>query len=182
MVNFPGPIGEQEVCYIPHPETRTLPKSIGAKAVSVHGCFPPHVMRLMKAMLESGLYSEEPVTISGAQTNPLKAMQEMLIQLPESRQNPIWAYGLVVEVLGKQNGRSLRVRLWNQHPSQDVWGGSAAYYKNIAIPLSIGVQMIARGDISVKGVVPPEIAIDPQIFFSELEKRGITIHEHLEEG
>ncbi|NIV30086.1 MAG: hypothetical protein GWN58_11480, partial [Anaerolineae bacterium] len=46
MVNFPGPIGEQEVYYIPHPETRTMPQSLGAKAVSVHGCFPPHAMRL----------------------------------------------------------------------------------------------------------------------------------------
>lgn len=180
-VDFPGPIGEQEVCYIPHPETRTLPNSLGAKAVSVHGCFPPHVMRLMKAMLESGLYSEEPVTIASTQTNPLKAMQEMLIQLPESQQNPLWAYGLVVEVFGKRNGHSLRVKLWNRHPSQEVWGGSAAYYKNIAIPLSIGVQMITRGDISHRGVVPPETAIDPQIFFVELEKRGIIIHEHIEE-
>jgi saccharopine dehydrogenase-like NADP-dependent oxidoreductase len=38
-VRFPGPIGEQETCYIPHPETRTLPHSLGARAVSVHGCF-----------------------------------------------------------------------------------------------------------------------------------------------
>ena len=55
MVNFPGQIGEQEVCYIPHPETRTMPKSLGANAVSVRGCFPPHAMRLAKSMLESGL-------------------------------------------------------------------------------------------------------------------------------
>jgi len=34
-----------------------MPKSLGAKAVSVHGCFPPHAMRLAKAMLEAGLYS-----------------------------------------------------------------------------------------------------------------------------
>jgi saccharopine dehydrogenase-like NADP-dependent oxidoreductase len=69
-VNFPGPIGEQEVCYIPHPETRTMPKSLGAKAVSVHGCFPPRVMELAKIMLEFGLYNEEPVTIKGIETNP----------------------------------------------------------------------------------------------------------------
>ena len=68
MVTFPGQIGEQEVCYIPHPETRTMPKSLGAKAVSVQGCFPPHAMRLAKAMLESGLYSEEPITINGVET------------------------------------------------------------------------------------------------------------------
>jgi saccharopine dehydrogenase-like NADP-dependent oxidoreductase len=29
-IDFPGQIGEQEVCYIPHPETRTMPKTLGS--------------------------------------------------------------------------------------------------------------------------------------------------------
>ena len=73
-ITFPGEIGEQEICYIPHPETRTMPKSLGAKKVSVRGCFPPHAMRLAKAMLESGLYSEEPITVMGVETNALEMM------------------------------------------------------------------------------------------------------------
>lgn len=181
-VNFPGPIGEQEVCYIPHPETRTFPKTLGAKSVSVRGCFPPHAMRLAKAMLESGLYGGEPVTVKGVETTPFDALYEILLQVPESKQTPLWAYGLVVQVFGKREGRDIKVTLWNRHPPQDEWGGEAAYYKNIAIPLSIGAVMIARGDVEVTGVVPPEVAIDPGIFFSELEKRGITIYERIEIG
>jgi len=180
-VNFPGPIGEQEVCYIPHPETRTLPGSLKAKAVSVHGCFPPHAMRLGKALLESGLYSEEPITVKGVQVTPFEMMYELLLQLPESKQTPLWAYGLVVEVYGKRDGRDVKITYWNRHPPQEEWGGPAAYYKNIAIPLSVGAQMIARGDVKVRGVVPPDTAIDPAIFFSELRKRGIEIHERVEE-
>ncbi len=181
LMNFPGPIGEQEVYYIPHPETRTMPQSLGARAVSVHGCFPPRVMRLTKAMLESGLYSQEPITVKGMQTTPFEMMYELLIQLPESKENPLWAYGLVVEVLGSREGRDVKVTLWNRHPPQEEWGGQAAYYKNIAIPLSVGAQMIARGDIKARGVVPPEAAIDPSVFFSELQQRGLEIHERVEE-
>ena len=180
MVTFPGPIGEQEVYYIPHPETRTMPESLGAKAVSVHGCFPPHAIRLAKAMLESGLFSEEPVTLKGIQTTPFDALYELLLQVPESKQTPLWAYGLVVEVYGQREGRDVKVKLWNHHPPQEEWGGRAAYYKNIAIPLSIGAQMIGRGDVEARGVVPPETAIPPDIFFAELAKRGIEIHERLE--
>ncbi len=73
------------------------------------------------------------------------------------------------------------MRLWNRHPPQEEWGGKAAYYKNIAIPLSIAAQMIARGDVEARGVVPPETAIDPEIFFAELARRGIRIHEQVEE-
>lgn len=180
-VNFPGPIGEQEVCYIPHPETRTMPKSLEARSVSVRGCFPPHVMRLVKALQESGFYSEEPVTVKGIQTTPLELMHELLIRLPESKQNPLWAYGLLVEVYGRRDGREVKITLWNRHPPQEEWGGSAAYYKNIAIPLSIGAQMIARGDVPHQGVVPPETALDPSIFIAELARRRIEIHEKIEE-
>lgn len=179
-VAFPGPIGEQEVCYIPHPETRTMPDSLGAKAVSVRGCFPPHAMALAKSMLESGLYSEDPIVVKGLETTAFDLMFELLLQAPESKETPLWAYGLVVDVFGKQNGRDVKIRLWNRHPPQETWGGKAAYYKNIAIPLSIGAQMMARGDVGVRGVVPPETALDPDIFFVELNKRGIEIHEEFE--
>jgi len=180
-VNFPGPIGEQETCYIPHPETETMPKSLKAKAVSVHGCFPPHAMRLAKAMLESGLYSEKTVTVNGVESTPLAIMYELLYQLPECKQTPLWAYGLLVEVSGKKKNSHAKVTLWNRHPPQEQWGGMAAYYKNIAIPLSIGAQMISRGDVQHRGVIPPETALDPEIFFTELARRKIEIHQQTEE-
>jgi lysine 6-dehydrogenase len=180
-VNFPGPIGEQEVCYIPHPETRTMPKSLGAKSVSVRGCFPPHAMRLAKAMLESGLYSEEKITVKGIETTAFEMMFDILLALPESKETPLWAYGLVVEVFGQKDGRRVKHTLWNRHPPEEEWGGKAAYYKNIAIPLSIGVQMIARGDVPLRGVIPPETAIDPDLFFAELARRRIEIHETIQE-
>ena len=180
-VDFPGPIGEQEVCYIPHPETVTMPKSLGAKRVSVQGCFPPRAMRLARAMLDHGLYSEKSVTVKGIETTPLEMMHELLIQLPESKQTPLWAYGLVVEVYGKRDGRDVKVTLWNRHPPQEQWGGPAAYYKNIGIPWSIGVQMMARGDVTHRGVIPPETALDPNVFIVELARRRIEVHEKIEE-
>ena len=181
QVNFPGPIGEQEVCYIPHPETRTMPESLGAKAVSVHGCFPPHAMRLARAMLESGLYGEEKIVVKDVETTAFEMMFELLLRVPESKETPLWAYGLLVEVFGKKEGRNLKLTYWNRHPPQEEWGGQAAYYKNIAIPLSIGAQMIAGGDVKERGVVPPETAIDPEVFFAELARRRIEIHERVEE-
>jgi saccharopine dehydrogenase-like NADP-dependent oxidoreductase len=130
-------------------------------------------------MLESGLYSEKPITIKGVETNALEMMHEILLAIDESKETPLWAYGLVVDVIGKKNGNDIKVRLWNRHPPMEEWGGKAAYYKNIAIPLSIGGEMIARGDVAVKGVIPPEAALDPDLFIAELAKRGVTIHEEI---
>ncbi|MFN2159551.1 MAG: saccharopine dehydrogenase family protein [Anaerolineales bacterium] len=179
LVSFPGQIGEQEVCYIPHPETRTMPKTLGAKAVSVKGCFPPHAMRLAKSMLESGLYSEEPIRVKGIETTAFEMMHEILLALPETKQTPLWAYGLVVDVIGIRKGEKITIRHWSEHPPMEEWGGKAAYYKNIAIPLSIGAQMIACGDIREKGVLAPESVLEPGIFFAELEKRGIRVDQEI---
>jgi len=176
-VDFGGQIGVQETYYIPHPETRTMPKSLGAKRVSVHGCFPPHAMRLAKAMLESGLYSDQPVEIKGIKSTPFDIMYDLLLAVPETKQTPVWAYGLVVDVIGRRDGRATKIRFWTEHPPQEEWGGQAAYYKNIAIPLSVGAQMIADGEVNVTGVVPPEIAYDPGRFFEELGRRGIVVHQ-----
>jgi saccharopine dehydrogenase-like NADP-dependent oxidoreductase len=181
MINFPGQIGEQEVCYIPHPETKTMPRTLGAKRVSVRGCFPPQAMRIGKVMLDWGLYSDEPVTIKGIQTTPFDLMFDLMLEIPETKQTPLWAYGLVVDVFGKRAGRNVKITLWSEHPPQEEWGGSAAYYKNIAIPLSIGAQMITDGQVSARGVVAPESALDPGLFFAELEKRGIRVEETIEE-
>ena len=180
-VKFPGQIGEQEVCYIPHPETRTMPKSLGAKKVSVRGCFPPQAMRIGKMMLDWGLYSDEKVNIKGIEASPFDIMFDLLLEVPETKQTNIWAYGLVVDVFGKVDGKPVKDRLWSEHPPQEAWGGSAAYYKNIAIPLSIGASMITDGEVTARGVVPPESAYDPVRFFEELAKRGIQVKEQFEE-
>jgi lysine 6-dehydrogenase len=107
-------------------------------------------------------------------------MYELLYQLPEGKQTPLWAYGLVVEVYGKRDRRDVKITYWNRHPPMEEWGGPAAYYKNIGIPLSIGAQMIARGDVTDRGVVPPETALDPDILIAELARRRIEIHEKIE--
>ena len=44
-------------------------------------------------------------------------------------------------------------------------------------PASIGAQMLAKGEINHKGVLAPEQCINPELFFSELKKRGIEISE-----
>jgi saccharopine dehydrogenase-like NADP-dependent oxidoreductase len=184
VADFPEPIGQQKVFVVPHDETYTFSRSyrkMGLRRVSTRGCFPPHVMRLMKSMLEAGLFSEEPIELLNTQTNPLAAMEELLLALPVSKENPIWAYGLIVELWGQRSDRQVKITYWNTHPPMEEWGGKAAYYKNVGIPLSIGAQMLAKGQVKGRGVLPPEQTLDPAIFFSELTRRGIIVHERVEE-
>jgi lysine 6-dehydrogenase len=183
-VVFAGPIGAQLCYYVPHGETYSFAESYAAKGirrVETRGCFPPHVMRLIAALLESGFVSDESIAIDGWQTTPLDAVTRLLFELPESKQNLLWAYGLVVSLSGTRDGRDVTLRYQNAHPPMEDWGGPAAYYKNVGIPLSIGAQMLARGEVLDSGVLPPERAFRAERVFTELARRGIEIHEQIED-
>jgi saccharopine dehydrogenase-like NADP-dependent oxidoreductase len=180
QVRFHDQIGEQTVYLVPHDEVYTLPESIpDLKRASVRGCFPPHVMQLMGALLEAGLLTDATTNVGGQSMKAIDVCRDLLWAAPSSRENQVWAYGLVVEVTGTRAGRQVVCTYRNEHPAQDVWGGRSAYFKNVGIPLSIGAQMIAHGQIERKGVVPPELAFSAPAFFAELARRGITIYEEV---
>ncbi|RME86840.1 MAG: hypothetical protein D6770_10930 [Anaerolineae bacterium] len=177
-VRFHDQIGVQKVYYVPHDESNTLPHSFPTlRRAAVRGCFPPHVMALMGALMRGGLLSSRPVKVGESEMPSIEVMRAALAENPVSKENPVWAYGLVVEVLGERNGRKVKCTYRSQHPPQEEWGGESAYFKNVGIPLSIGAQLIAHGQGTAKGVVPPERALPTQPFFAELAKRGITVEE-----
>ncbi|HHH41786.1 MAG TPA: hypothetical protein ENK56_07245 [Chloroflexi bacterium] len=184
VVRFHEQIGEQKVYYVPHDEANTLPRSFPTlRRAAVRGCFPPHVMALMGALMRAGLLSRRLVTIGGVEMPAIDVVRALLADSPFARENPVWAYGLVVEVTGERQGRRVTCTYRNHHPPQEVWGGESAYFKNVGIPLSIGAQLIAHGETTGRGVLPPERAFPTDRFFAELARRGITVEEEIvEEG
>lgn len=184
VVRFHGLIGERSVFVVPHDEAFTLPRSFpDLRRVVVRGCFPPQVMEVMTALLHAGLLSRRPVRVGDVEVPSVDLVRELLASSPRSRENDVWAYGLVVEVLGERRGRRVRCTYRNAHPSQEEWGGRSAYFKNVGIPLSIGAQLIASGEVKEVGVLAPEQALPTEPFFAELARRGIRVEEEIvEEG
>jgi lysine 6-dehydrogenase len=183
-VEFHEQIGRQRVFIVPHDESYTLPRSYPTlRRASVRGCFPPHVMEVMSAMMRAGLLGSHAVTVNGSSLPSKELVRALLWQNDRSRANPVWAYGLVVEVLGERHGRKTRCTYRSHHPPQDVWGGESAYFKNVGIPLAIGAELIAYGQTTARGVLPPEQALPVAPFFQALEKRGLLVDETIvEEG
>ncbi|MDH5450571.1 MAG: saccharopine dehydrogenase, partial [Candidatus Bathyarchaeota archaeon] len=181
VVEFHEQIGKQEVYYVPHEEPKTLSQTFPElKKIEVRGCFPPDTIELVKILVKYNFYQDEPIEVEGKKVKPIDFMFNFLLHSPAAKENPVWAYGLVVEVKGKKSGKPAKVILKNSHPPMDEWGGRFAYSKNVGIPLSIGAQMVAKGKVKQKGVLPPEASFDPIEFFKELSKRGIQIHEKTE--
>ena len=60
----------------------------------------------------------------------------------------------------------------------EVSYGAAAHMQELTgVPLAIGALMLARGEIHTPGVFGPEACIDPEAFLSELERRGVAVHD-----
>ena len=181
-VRFADPIGEQEVYFVPHSETLTTPHSMkGVKKVDVRGTWPPETMRLLRAMIDFGLFEKEPTKTGNLSTSPREFMAEFLLQTPRAKDITLWGYAINVEVIGKKAGKNTKCTFATSHPPMEKWGGKRAYAKNVGIPMSIGAQLIANGRVKRKGVLPSDEAFEPQEFFQELSKRGIRVHEHVEE-
>ncbi len=183
-IRFHEHIGEQKVYYVPHDESNTLPKSYSTlRRAAVRGCFPPHVMALMGALMHGGILSNRTVSIGDQEVASIEVARILLAESPFSKENPVWGYGLVVEVTGERNERKTKCTYRSHHPPAEKWGREAAYYKNVGVPLSIGAQLIADGRVDARGVLPPELSLPTKPFFDELARRGITIEEIIvEEG
>jgi len=181
-VRFHNQIGVQRVYYVPHDESQSLPRSYPTlRRAAVRGCFPPHVMELMGALMRGGFLTTRPVRIHDREIPAVDLVRQLLWDNPLSKENPVWAYGLVVEVLGARGGRQVRCTYRSRHPPQETWGGEAAYYKNVGIPLAIGAELIATGQAQGRGVLPPEQALPVGPFFEALALRGIHVEETIVE-
>lgn len=178
-VDFPQPIGRQTVYIVPQSETHTLPRTLGAKRVTVRGAFTPKAMRLMQALTAYGTFAPEPVVINGAPIARRELMKQYLVQTPEANQEPVWGYALHVEVIGIRDGRRLKRTLWTTHPSSTApgWSGPDAWAKCVALPLAVGALLLATGQHSGTGVDAPETFLPSGPFLAELAQRGLQAHE-----
>lgn len=130
-------------------------------------------IRLLK---ELGLFGEEPV-LQGVSPRSLTAkLLEQKLGMPKVRDLLV----LKIEVNGvrKSSGTRYNCYLLDYY---DVNKKVTAMGRTTAYTASAVVQLLAKGDINEKGVVPPEkLGMNKKMFdriMTELEKDGIKVEE-----
>ena len=127
----------------------------------------------IRVLNEMGLTQKEPVKVNGVEISP----QEFLLRCaPPPDVNVRDAAGVVVEVSGEKNSSKTKYTYSLVHKYHEKYGVSALAYLT-GMPMSIVAQMLARGKILEKGVLPAEIGVKPEPFFAELAKRKVKILE-----
>lgn len=125
-----------------------------------------------KTMIDLGLCSSEEMVVDYQKVTPRKVFGELLQKhLPADGPD----YVLVrLDFVGRTNGEAKRLR-YDIVDKHDESLGLSAMMRTTAFPASIIAQMMARGDVLMRGATPQEKAIDPDMFVAELGRRDITL-------
>ncbi|MFH1540098.1 MAG: saccharopine dehydrogenase NADP-binding domain-containing protein [bacterium] len=159
-VEFPPPIKKIPVYHLGHPEPVTLPHFIdGLEEVTLKGSVIPLYLNSVSIFL-SRIKATDSV------------FKRDLVGRLVHRMGPLMGKGgkgvsgLRVDVHGEKGKKDVHYTYTCVDNMRRITG----------IPAAIGVVMMAQGKIEGKGVVAPEVAIDPDKFLKELEKRNIEIN------
>jgi lysine 6-dehydrogenase len=127
-----------------------------------------------KTMIDLGLCSSEEVMIDYVKISPRKVLANLLTKyLPADEPD----YVLVrVDFIGKINGETKKLR-FDIVDKQYETTGLSAMMRTTAFPASIIAQMMAKGEVYLRGATPQEKAIDSNKFVAELARRNIKVLE-----
>jgi lysine 6-dehydrogenase len=148
-VDFGEPIGEGETIHTLHSEMLTFPGSFGCR----EGSF--------RLSLHSDLIERLRELTSASAKDIAAAAREAV---PPS--NDTVSVHLIEAARGE---RAVRVRAVTRPVEELACGGGVA---STAAPAAAAVRLLARRDITARGVRPPEACIDPEAMFAELRLRG----------
>jgi len=192
---FPEPIGKQETYILTHWEPLTLPlvpiiKQKRTKRVVVRGIWHYSWTRLIRTLLENGIYEAEPIEINGVKVSPyevvIKHIKRQSVEQWEDPYRLAEKLGfnpqciLSVEITGYKNDIGKRIVYHSQlsYPFFDGKPATCSMYVGayVGVPCSISLQMLAHGEIPEKGAVTIEMTSgSPKRYLDELEKRGAKL-------
>jgi saccharopine dehydrogenase-like NADP-dependent oxidoreductase len=175
---FTPPIGLLPMHLSLHSEVATIPVSFQHKGLKE--CFfkinywgmAKETVEKIRVLTDFGFAGSEPVDVKGQTVVPRDLLVALMspyvppiadLLAPPKTQPPDWAKEIVTEVRGMKGGKKVTYRLGTLTCKGALPTGVA--------PARAAIWLV-EGRI-LPGVHPPEVALDPEPFFKELEEREI---------
>jgi saccharopine dehydrogenase-like NADP-dependent oxidoreductase len=176
-IDFPAPVGRATAVYSLHSECATFPVSFrekGIRHVSFKIAFPGDFMAKLKFLVDLGFGSDEPISVRGVRVSPREVLASLLAAFPVEDVEPQDCDVLRIVATG-QAGRQT-VEITNQVVVLPYrrWHISAGAL-DTGTPLAIAGHMLARGEITQRGVIGPELCVPVAPFFRELERYDMHV-------
>ena len=180
-IRFPEPIGDVKAYIVIHSELATIPRTIdkGIKNAIFRIIISPAAVSKLKVLSEVGLTSKEAIDVKEVSVSPREFLERYFGSIPQPKiKRGDEVHVARVNVVGEKDGEKIQCTFDVINDPKPEWNASSSGFVT-GVSASIIAQMLARGDIQLRGVAPSEVCIRPEQFISELKKRGIRIHETL---
>lgn len=165
IIDFPV-LGRVEVMHIGHPEPFTLSRYIeGIRYADDKATFLPVEVNRMIVELGRVARSGHPVMVGEQAVDPMDFVSMYFYQTCKRMTDVPQTGALRTEVRGELGGRSVRL----------VYAAAGRIGIGTGIPCAIGAQLIGAGQVTRRGVYPPEArgVLDPELFLRAVEMRQI---------
>jgi lysine 6-dehydrogenase len=137
--------------------------------------WPGHVAQI-RTLIECGLLETDPVSFDGKFIVPRAFVGKMLsdrMSLGNEKDQTL----LRIDVAGKRDSKSVHHR-YEMIDHYDTKQRMSSMARTTAFPCSIAAQMLGRGEVIRKGLVPPELAFRGELrkkFLRYMRVKGMTI-------
>ncbi len=125
-----------------------------------------------KTMIDLGLCKDDPIRINSAYIKPRQMLGHLLIENLAADEPDYVLIRLDFEGVIENRLEKLRFDIVDEFDTQTKL---SAMMRTTAFPASIIAQMMAKGDVKMRGATPQEKAIDPPKFIEELTARNIDL-------
>ena len=176
---LPDPVGEIEGYFTIHSELATLPANLnkGIKEMNFIVAYEPEFTKTVSAIVKLGLADRKEIEVGDRKISPFEVTSTLISSLPKEEVMDVDVQ--MVEMEGKKGNERIDLKVYSisfPHRRWSIGGGSV----DTGVPPSIAAQWIAKGRISTRGVVPPELCVDPLPYFKELNLRDreIKVYEN----
>jgi lysine 6-dehydrogenase len=170
-LDFPAPFGTMEA-FQTSGGTSTLPETFLGKVQELDYKtirYPGHCEKF-KTMIDLGLCSSAPIAVDRTDVIPRRVFGELLVRhLPHDEPDVVLVR---IELVGDK-----KRLVYDIIDYADPKTGLSAMMRTTAFPASIVALMMARGQTEIKGALPQERCIPPELFMQELGRRNIRVQE-----
>lgn len=175
--DFLPPVGRTRLYRTLHSEPATLPESLRDKGIQhcewKEGGPGIEVLRTMALL---GLGSDQPLDVRGQSISPRDFVlallkREKLLGAPEGVVVNDWEV-CDIEIRGTLRGQPVVRHALARFPPRPDWHLTATEYA-VGVAGAVGAELIATGQVTARGIIPPERCVLPGPFRAALKARGI---------
>lgn len=181
IYKFPSPIGPLPVYNTTHEETSLIPKFIkGIKNADFKIAIDDNFVKTCNMLRKMGMHSLKPLDVKGTTVRPLDVVVTLMPRPVDLIGKVKGSAGIVVEVLGRKNGKKAMARVWTTLSHEKAYRMSSSNATGYLVGTggAVGADMLISGKVKAKGLFTGEL-LPAEDYVSMLPAKGIEVGEDL---